>query len=871
MPIRIVLVLAAVLGALPATASFACAQDVDSLRARADASYHVGDYDDARRGYLRLLDRGEDDAAIGYALTFEAVGAYEEGLAAVEARLRSTNAGTDAGVALHCAQGRLLTSLGRHDEAGEAFTAALQGETDLWPCVADFAELLDRMGNVRDAQRLFVALYDRYERSALRTAPDLAAAGRAATALARFRDANAAYRTANEIDPQNVTVLHHWAELFREKYNDADAQRTYEEALAVNPRHAPSLVGLALASGNFERQEELARQALSINPNLTDALDLLAGLRILDGMYDEAEALALRALETNPNSIASLAQLASTYYLRGDETAFTGVEQQALSIDPSASDFYLAVAENATRRFRYPAAATFAERAVDVHFEDPQAHAELGTALLRLGRAAEARRHVEFAYENDPFNLFAANTLTLLDAYEAFALLESAHFRLLIDRDERDVIGPLVLEMAEASFDSLSARYPYEPRGKILLEAYDDADDFAVRIAGVPHAGLLGVSFGDVVAVNTPRAQTGEAYNWARTLWHEIAHTMAIGVSRHHVPRWLTEGLSVYEERRGRPEWGRELEPVFLAAFARDRLLSLDEIDRGFTRPSYPGQVLLSYFHAGEVVGFIAGEFGFDAIVAVLQKLASGASQEEAAQSALGIGLSELDRRFRADVRLRLQEAATAFGNLADLPSSSDQEAAGPSSGQQGPLFRHLREGADHLERQDLGAAEAAFEAAMSLYPKYAGAGNAYEGLANVYRASNRTDDLVDVLRRFLDLAEDETAAALELADIYERRGNAEAAAAMLERSLHVDPYSATVRGRLADLYDRMQRYGAAATHRRAVVALEPSDAAGAYYRLARSLLGDGRSDEARRAVLRSLEIAPDFRDAQRLLLEMTQ
>lgn len=858
--------LASILAALPCVALSACAQDADSVRTRAYASLNSGRYDDAREHFLDLLELGDVEAALGYAQTFEAVGEYEEGLEAIDARIADA-ASTSA---LQCGRGRLLVALGRYNDAGSAFDDALQADEILWPCAADFADLLERMGRTRDARRVFSAVFDRYERGDFRTASDLAAGGRAAAALEEYRDANSAFSTAHEVDPEDVSALYEWAELFRDKFNDAEARRTYEEALAVNPRHAPSLVGLAHASGSFEQQEDLAQKALAINPNLTDALDLLAGLRILDGMYAEAEAFARRALDVDPNAITSLAQLASTYTLRGDEEAYERTEARALDVDPRASDFYLAVAENVTRRYRYPDAARFAERAVEVNGDDPRAHAELGAALLRLGRRSEARRHVEYAFELDPYNFFAANTLTLLDEHEDFSLLQSPNFSLLIHSDESEVLGPLVLEMAEESFDSLSARYPYEPNGRILIEAYNDPDDFAVRIAGVPHAGLLGVSFGDVVAVNTPRAQSGSAYNWARTLWHEIAHTMAIGVSNHHVPRWLTEGLSVYEEGRGRPEWGREMELAFLSAFEEEVLLSLEEIDRGFTRPSYPGQVMLSYFHAGKVIGFIADEFGFDAIVSILQGLAAGETQEDAIREATGIEMSELDRRFGEDVRRRSREIARAFGGMPDIPSSAD-DAAAPDELAPGPLFDQLREGAVHLESEDYRTAESAFEAALSMYPEYVGPGNAYAGLAAVYRHEGREDELVDVLERYLDLAEDEVDSTLELAEIFQERGDSERAAEMLERSLHVAPYDAEVRGRLADLYDETQRFDAAVIHHRAVVALEPSDRAGAYYRLARSMHQNGEVEPARRAVLQALEVAPDFREAQQLLLELNR
>lgn len=852
-----------------AVATTGCAQDADSLRRRADDALHAGRYEEARGLYRSMLETTPgDEAALGYAAAFEAVGDYDAGLAAVNALLKEA---PQAAALLH-AKSRLLADVGRYDDAVQALREALEPQPERWAAMADLADVLARTGRDRDARSLFASIYQRYRQGAFRTAPNLAVAGRAAAGHSAFREANEAFRTAYRADPAYVPALYEWAELFRRKFNDADARRTYQDVLSVNERHAPSLVGLARATPDFERQEALAQRALSVNPNMTAALDLLAGLRVLDGLYAEAEALTRRALAVNPNSIPTLAQRASIEYLRGDTAAFRATEQHVRDIDPRASDFYLAVGENLTRRFRYEDALTLAERAVRVNPEDPQARAELGTALLRLGHRRAARRHLEVAFEQDPYNLFAANALTLLDAYDHFSILESAHFRLLIHDDERGVLGPLILEVAEAGYDSLRARYPYAPDGKIQLEAYDDADDFAVRIAGVPHRGLLGVSFGDVVAINTPRAQPGEDYNWARTLWHEIAHTMAIGVSRAHVPRWFTEGLSVYEERRARPAWDREMELALLTALDRGMLLSLEEIDRGFTRPRFPGQVMLSYYHAAQVVEYVVEEHGFEAVVDVLQQFGAGVSPDAALRAAIGLGLDALDRQVRQSIQDRRREIARALEGLPDVLQSEDAAVTAESvADAEGPFFTQLRAGTEALAREDYAAAESAFTAAMSLYPDYVGPRNAYEGLAAVYRARDETEALVDVLTRYLNRAEYEIEAALELAAIYEERGNTTAAADVLERTLHVAPYDADVRERLAAAYETAGQFDEAVQHRRAVLALEPSDRAGAYYRLAQSLYGNNQMSKAKRAVLQSLEIAPDFRDAQRLLLDMVQ
>lgn len=849
--------------------SSGCAQSTGSPLDRARAALNHGEYDEARTLFGQAVDESPvDDAVLGLAASYEAVGAYDEGLVAIN-QLLQAGAPTPAA---YLAQGRLLEKVGRLDDASRAYLQALRLRADYWLARVDLGFLLMKMGRSREAYEILADVYLTWEQGLLRTVPELTAAGRAAATLDRYRDANEAFRTAHTLDATDVANLYEWAELFRTRFNEADARRTYEEALTVNPNHAPSLVGLASSGFNFERQEELAQQALAVNPNFAPALDLLAGLEILDGRYKEAEALARRAINVNPASVTSLSQLASSQYLRGDSTAYLETERLARSLTPETSSFYLGLAENATYRFRYPDAVVFAEQAVRANGRDANAHAEYGTALLRIGRRAAARRHLEAAFEFDPYNLFASNTLTLLDELENFTLHESRHFRLLIHADEADVLGPLMLQTAEEAYEALHERYGYSPRDKILIEAYNDADDFAVRIAGVPHRGLLGVCFGDVLAVNTPVAQGSSPYNWARTLWHEIAHTMAIGVSQHHVPRWFTEGLAVYEEAVARPEWGREMQLAFLAAHEQDRLLPLERIDQGFTRPEFPGQVLLSYYHASRVIDLIVRQNDFSSITDILNRLAEGTSIGDAIVQATGNDVSTLDARLRDELSAERRRRAQALSGLPDLLADEDVELNAATTGSaEAPFFRQIRRGAQALERGDLDRAEAAYRNAISIYPEYVGDESPYLGLARVYREQNRPDSVMSVLARYLDIAEDDVQISLELASLYEERGDVGQAAALRERSLFVAPYDPLVRTSLADAYDELGEHERAVAHRRAVVALNPPDRAGAQFHLARSLFAAGRPAEARRAVLQSLEAAPGFREAQELLLEIVE
>ena len=75
----------------------------------------------------------------------------------------------------------------------------------------------------------------------------------------------------------------------------------------------------------------------------------------------------------------------------------------------------------------------------------------------------------------------------------------------------------------------------------------------------------------------------------------------------------------------------------------------------------------------------------------------------------------------------------------------------------------------------------------------------------------------------------------------------------------------------LADIYVERQDFSSESEQRRIIVALDPIDKSKALYNLALSLYNTGEKDEAKKEVLRSLEIAPSYGDALKLLLKCIQ
>ena len=93
-------------------------------------------------------------------------------------------------------------------------------------------------------------------------------------------------------------------------------------------------------------------------------------------------------------------------------------------------------------------------------------------------------------------------------------------------------------------------------------------------------------------------------------MWHELSHVFVLAATSHRVPRWFTEGMAVYEETAASPEWGDRLDPDAIMAIQGQKLLPIAELDRGFVRPQYPAQVMVSYFQAGKICGYIADQMG---------------------------------------------------------------------------------------------------------------------------------------------------------------------------------------------------------------------------------------------------------------------
>lgn len=803
-------------------------------------------------------------------------GRYDE----AERRLRREAEARPGSVELENALGEVLMLRGRLDEAEAAFRRAVEGGApDRLIAELNLAVLHYDRGDHEAALRMFDRFIDVYNRSASLSAAELTAVGTAVRYLGArdpqlFRDALRAYDEAIAVDPADPEPRLRLGELLLEKYNSQDARELFDEVLAADPANARALLGLARAA-HFDGAPdalELAQKSLESNPNLVPARALVARLLLALERYADAAAEAERALSVNATSLEALSVLAAARFLQGDTAGFEGAVRRTLELNPRYADLYNTLAEVGVQNRLYREAVDFARRAVALDSTSWRGWGLLGLNQLRIGEIDEGRANLEIAFAGDPYNVWIKNTLDLLDTFERYREVPTDRFRLVLADREADLLAPYLAELAEQAYDALAERYGHRPTSPIRVEVFPNHADFSVRTVGLAGLGALGVSFGPVIAMDSPSAREQGTFNWGSTFWHELAHTVHLELTNHRVPRWLTEGLAVLEERRARPGWGAGPSAAFLVAYRDGRMPPASRLNDGFMRPQYPAQIGFAYSMASLVCEMVEERHGFRAILDILAAYRDGLSTEQALDRVLGLDPDGFDRAFDAYLRERF---AGPLAALAGAGPDADGRPASPDELER----RARRETNDFMAQLAAGRmlvgdgrheeALPFLERAAELFPEYGGEDGPYPLLAEVHRRRGDAQRAAEALDRLTRLNDHHYEANLELAGLLESLGDAMGAAAALERAVYIQPFDAVLHERLAVLYAGLGEWGKAVRERQAILALDPVDRAEALYQLALAQLEAGDPAAARRTVLRALERAPNFEKAQELLLRI--
>ncbi len=751
-----------------------------------------------------------------------------------------------------------------------------------WSAQIARAEAAARRGDRRAATEAASAIVAEYQRAASTTSAEHVIAGRAYVLLS-VGDASAARAAlaafdAGAKDTRNLEATRRAGDLLLEKYNAPDARLSFESVLTRAPNDAAALLGLAQVE-EFEGKPSAlatARRALAADARLTGALVFIARTQLEAEQWDSATVNARRALAIDSTAIPAWSILGATAWLSGDSSTFKSALAAATALQPRPSEFYAELAEASVRQRRYAEAVRLAEQAVRYDSLSVRALGVLGTNQLRTGRMAEGQNALDRAFRLDPFNVWHKNTLDLLDKLKTFRTIRSGRFEVVAPAEESELLSLYIVPLLERAFDSLKVRYGFTPPTPVRLEFYRYHSDFSVRSVGLLGLGALGVSFGSLLAMDAPSARDRGSFNWGSTAWHELTHAFTLGASAHRVPRWLSEGMSVLEERRAMRGWGADATVQYLAALNGGLLRPVSELNEGFLRPRFPDEIGLAYYEASLFCEMVEMLKGAQALPAMLSGYRDGLSTPAVFQRVLGMSAAAVDARFDAWMRAKFAVPLKSIG--AERTISGGVPAGGAAGGRPTPMnalmptgafIETMRAAITAMEAGQRDSTRARLERAQKLFPDYAGDDSPAWMLARI--AVDRGDTATALTQLSIMTSRNETAWEPNLleADIRERRADLAGAAAALERLVWIFPYDNALHARLATMAAARGDHTRAVRERRAVVANQPADLLTARYELARALFAAGDVAAARRELLQVLEQAPSFEKAQALLLEL--
>jgi len=736
-----------------------------------------------------------------------------------------------------------------------------------------------RRGDLDAAHAELMRVVAAYKSGSVRDASQIADAAEAYQMLGLIHESDQAFQAAAKLNPKSTDVLVRWGKLCLQAWDEQEALKQFEAALKLDPNSPGALTGLAeIRSDQWDGSaDNLAEKALKADPDYVPAMVLEARLALEDEKPDAAAADVARALKIDPDSLPALAMSAAESYQRGDPAETQKRVAAVLKRNPHYGEVYFMLGHFAMLHRRLREARDFLNLATEKDLELWKAWSELGITELRLGHEAEARKALETAYKGDPFNAWTVNTLRLIDLYALFEQFETPNFRVKLHQKEAGVMRPYVEELLERALGTFVKEYGYKPPEKVVFEMFPDHEDFAVRTVGVPGLGALGASFGTVVAMDSPAGRTAGEFHWGSTLWHETAHVITLGTTDNRIPRWFTEGLSVYEEWRA--GWGDAIDLDTIRALQQDRLMAVADLNKGFVRPTYVGQVQFAYYEAGMWCRFIVEKYGFEKVLALLAAYKDGAENVAALEKTLGKPTADLDKEFRAWLEPKTGPLVKAI-DLKWHENRSQQELQDEVARHPNNFLAQIHLAHDWFESgktepENLDKALYHAGVARKLFPEFTGEGNSYELTAKILTGRGKLDEAAQELLLWVAAGGRDPETAKTLATLLTQLKRQKDAARVLEGWLYIVPQDPEIHNQLGALYldlakDEANAGARAIREYTVALAMKPVDLAAAHFNLARAYAAAHRNGEARSETLAALEVAPNFGPAQKLLLELT-
>ncbi|RTZ67854.1 MAG: hypothetical protein DSZ35_05635, partial [Verrucomicrobia bacterium] len=356
-------------------------------------------------------------------------------------------------------------------------------------------------------------------------------------------------------------------------------------------------------------------------------------------------------------------------------------------------------------------------------------------------------------------------------------------------------------------------------------------------------------------------------------LWHEYCHVITLQKTRNKMPRWFSEGISVYEERLRHSSWGEQMTPEYRNFILDGEMTPIERLSMAFLVPKSPEHMQFAYYQSSLVIEYLVKNFGEACISNILHDLGQGvfiniAIEQHATNLAkLEAGFSEfatgLAKAFAPEADLANPNPLEV--NPLDKNAIVDWLEANPNN-----IWALNTTCANLVEEEKFLEAIPLLERSIKLHPRQRGGGSPYGMLARAHRELGQAEDELAVLEQWAAIEDAATKLYGRLMEIHAEREDWAAVDRLARRFFSANPLSPIGHRFMALTAQQTGRRADTIRPLRRLLLLDPADPVDLHFRLA-TALADTAPDKARRHVLQALEDAPRFRAAQKLLIRLAK
>lgn len=215
-----------------------------------------------------------------------------------------------------------------------------------------------------------------------------------------------------------------------------------------------------------------------------------------------------------------------------------------------------------------------------------------------------------------------------------------------------EVVSQKLIEIYEGARAEYSAKFGIAVPSEATIFVVRDAqqmDAIGGEIGRVPaYADAVAFPKMNWIILPLMSRHPNQEYDAGIVLRHEVAHlALEQATLGHDVPLWFNEGLAVHFS--GEAGMAR-IETLTMASLS-GRLIPLKDLSRGF--PERADETSVAYAESADLVRFLVRGQERHRFHALIKKLRSGASFDQALQASYDLSLSDLEFDWRREVSAR--------------------------------------------------------------------------------------------------------------------------------------------------------------------------------------------------------------------------